>query len=91
MFFERKKLDVREAHLLDVLGERLSHFAVRERTIVFFESPRRVHALLREIGAAMGDRRVAVCRELTKWYQGMPVKSWPVVSDESEPAAVANE
>jgi 16S rRNA (cytidine1402-2'-O)-methyltransferase len=39
------------------------------RTIVFFESPRRVHALLEEIVVAFGDRQVAVCRELTKLHE----------------------
>jgi 16S rRNA (cytidine1402-2'-O)-methyltransferase len=39
------------------------------RTIVFFESPRRVHTLLHEVVTTLGDRRVAVCRELTKLHE----------------------
>jgi 16S rRNA (cytidine1402-2'-O)-methyltransferase len=39
------------------------------RTIVFFEAPRRVHTLLREIVSTLGNRRVAVCRELTKLHE----------------------
>lgn len=39
------------------------------RTMVFYESPRRVPTLLREIIAVLGDRRVALCRELTKLHE----------------------
>ncbi len=40
------------------------------RTMVFFESPNRIADALRDIAAAFGDdRRVAVCRELTKLYE----------------------
>jgi 16S rRNA (cytidine1402-2'-O)-methyltransferase len=39
------------------------------RTIEFFEAPRRVPRLLHEIGAVLGDRRVALCRELTKLHE----------------------
>jgi 16S rRNA (cytidine1402-2'-O)-methyltransferase len=40
-----------------------------DRTVVFYESPRRVVALLREIAAALDDPEVAVGRELTKLHE----------------------
>ena len=40
------------------------------RTLIFYESPHRVKGTLEELRKAMGDdRKVAVCRELTKYYQ----------------------
>ena len=39
------------------------------RTLVCFESPHRVRAALSDIAATLGDRRVAVCRELTKLHE----------------------
>jgi 16S rRNA (cytidine1402-2'-O)-methyltransferase len=39
------------------------------RTLVFFESPRRAAGLLRAIADTFGDRRVALCRELTKLHE----------------------
>src|ERR1044071_1097673 len=36
MFFEWQKLDVCEAHLLDVVGKRLGHLTVSERAILVF-------------------------------------------------------
>jgi 16S rRNA (cytidine1402-2'-O)-methyltransferase len=44
---------------------------VRERrTMVFFESPNRLAASLADVAAAFGgDRRIAVCRELTKLFE----------------------
>ena len=54
-------------------GERLSALrtlAAEARTMVFFESPNRIAASLADIAADFGDdRRVAVCRELTKLYE----------------------
>jgi 16S rRNA (cytidine1402-2'-O)-methyltransferase len=50
-------------------AKRLAAVRHDPRTIVFFEAPGRVATLLREIGGALGDRRVAVCRELTKLHE----------------------
>ena len=52
---------------------RVAYFAslAREpRTMVFFESPHRLADALRDLSAALGpDRRVVVCRELTKLHE----------------------
>jgi 16S rRNA (cytidine1402-2'-O)-methyltransferase len=54
-------------------GERARRFgelAAEHRTLVFFESPRRLGSTLAELAAAFGgDRRAAVCRELTKTHE----------------------
>ena len=39
------------------------------RTVVFFESPARIAASLQELAERFGERRVAVCRELTKMHE----------------------
>ncbi|MCU1470330.1 MAG: rsmI [Glaciihabitans sp.] len=44
--------------------------AREQRTMVFFESPNRLAAALADLAKALGDdRRVAVCRELTKLHE----------------------
>jgi 16S rRNA (cytidine1402-2'-O)-methyltransferase len=54
-------------------GERrrwLAELAAERRTCVFFESPHRVAATLADAADVLGgDRRAAVCRELTKQYE----------------------
>jgi 16S rRNA (cytidine1402-2'-O)-methyltransferase len=53
-------------------GEREALYAqwVHEaRTIVFYESPQRLGATLREMVASLGPRRVAVAREITKLHE----------------------
>jgi 16S rRNA (cytidine1402-2'-O)-methyltransferase len=40
-----------------------------EATLVFFESPHRVCASLQDMLQIIGDRRIAVCRELTKIHE----------------------
>jgi 16S rRNA (cytidine1402-2'-O)-methyltransferase len=48
---------------------RLASLADDPRTVVLFESPRRLRFLLADAQAALGDRRAAVVRELTKIHQ----------------------
>jgi 16S rRNA (cytidine1402-2'-O)-methyltransferase len=51
-------------------ARRLAELATEPRTMVFFESPRRLAATLAELSAAFGpDRRAVVCRELTKTHE----------------------
>ncbi len=50
-------------------SERLTALAKEPRTVVLFESPRRLVATLKDMNTALGERRVVVCRELTKLHQ----------------------
>jgi 16S rRNA (cytidine1402-2'-O)-methyltransferase len=60
--FAPRKQSARSAWLASLADER--------RTVVFFESPRRLPACLRDAVQQLGgDRRVAVCRELTKVHE----------------------
>jgi 16S rRNA (cytidine1402-2'-O)-methyltransferase len=49
--------------------ERFSALAHEPRTVVLFESPRRVAATVRDLLDVGGDRRAVVARELTKLHQ----------------------
>src|SRR5258707_2121644 len=51
-------------------ARRLAGLRAERRTMVFFESPRRLAKTLADMVAAFGpDRRAAVCRELTKTHE----------------------
>jgi 16S rRNA (cytidine1402-2'-O)-methyltransferase len=49
--------------------ERLAHVAKQRGAIVLFEAPTRLSATLHDLADAIGDRSVAVCRELTKLHE----------------------
>ena len=47
----------------------LSKVAQEQRTLIVFEAPHRLRASLADIEAVLGDRPLAVCRELTKLHE----------------------
>lgn len=47
----------------------MREIAQEPRTIVCFESPHRLVSTLRDLLETLGDRRIAVCRELTKLHE----------------------
>lgn len=47
----------------------LNALADSPRTLIFYQSPRRVAALLEELYTVMGDRQAVVARELTKLHE----------------------
>jgi 16S rRNA (cytidine1402-2'-O)-methyltransferase len=59
--FLPKKLGKRRNRLEGLRGE--------PRTLIFYESPRRVYDVLGDMQALWGDRRVVVARELTKKFE----------------------
>jgi 16S rRNA (cytidine1402-2'-O)-methyltransferase len=54
---------------------RLEALREESRTLIFYESPRRVHNLLGEMQTLWGNRRVIVARELTKKFEAI-LRGW---------------
>lgn len=48
---------------------KLRSLALEERTMIFFESPHRLRSTVSEMLECFGDRRIAICRELTKRFE----------------------
>jgi 16S rRNA (cytidine1402-2'-O)-methyltransferase len=59
-FLPRRRKD-RSRFLSEVAGER--------RTLIVFEAPHRLRESLADLEAELGDRPIAICRELTKLYE----------------------
>ncbi len=58
---------------------RISEIAQETRTIILYESVHRLLKTLRELHAAMGERRVSVSREITKKFEETVRGSFPDV------------
>ncbi len=84
---------------------RLEELATQRRTLVFFEAPHRLDKTLADMLEVLGDREVALCRELTKLHeevrrgrltelvaelQRKPVKGELVLVVEGAPEAVGD-
>jgi 16S rRNA (cytidine1402-2'-O)-methyltransferase len=59
--FPPKKRQRRKEQLQDLVKEK--------KTIIFYESPRRIVSFLEEISHIMGDRYVVLSREMTKYHE----------------------
>ena len=49
--------------------QKMARLAGERRTIIFFETPHRILATLKDMEQEWGRRRIAVCRELTKRFE----------------------
>lgn len=66
-----------------IKGE-LRQFGDSPITLVLFESPFRIEALLKAAGEELGERRYAICREMTKMHQQVLRNRLPYVPTEEE-------
>ena len=61
----------------------LAAFVDSPLTLVLFESPQRIEGLLKAAYAALGDRRYAICREMTKAFEQVWRDFLPNIPSES--------
>jgi 16S rRNA (cytidine1402-2'-O)-methyltransferase len=64
--------------------KRIERLRMEDRTIVLYEAPHRLFRTLREISLVLGDRVVAVARELTKKFEEVHRGTLPEVLREME-------
>lgn len=72
-FLPRKEKEIRQW-----LKERENE----KRTVIFYESPRRLISTLKIVGEEYGEREIFVCRELTKMYEEMISGTGTELADE---------
>lgn len=66
----------------------LENLVNESRTIIIYEAPHRLKATLKELAETLGDRRITICRELTKKFETvMPtsLKNAVAYYEENEP------
>ena len=51
------------------LQDQIDNIKYLKSTLIFFESPRRIKNSLKLLSELLGDRQIAVCRELTKMHE----------------------
>ncbi len=66
------------------IREQLLQFQDSTMTVVAFESPFRIDKLMRACFETLGERRYAICRELTKSYQQVCRGTLPAVPNSAE-------
>jgi len=71
--------------------KKLEALSSEERTIILYESPHRIVSLLKALQLRMGERRVAVCREMTKVYEEVVRGSLSEVIERLEKKTVKGE
>ena len=69
-------LDTREFHFVGFLDrnknkrkEKLIQLKEMTSTLIFYESPHRIKAMLKDMEAVLGNRKIAVAREITKKFE----------------------
>jgi 16S rRNA (cytidine1402-2'-O)-methyltransferase len=72
-FLGRKPKDIRSE---------LKAFSDSPLTVVLFESPHRLDSLLKEAAEVLGERRYAVCREMTKAFEQVYRDRLPTIPSE---------
>ena len=51
--------------------EHIQSIVKEPRTMIFYEAPHKIGATLRDLAAALGDREIAIVREITKIHENV--------------------